>query len=102
MTEEYKAELAEIVEKEAYRKDRRQYLEGKVTSAKNKKTITVQVLRDKYVPKYQRFMRVQKKYMAHDEEELCKEGDYVRIAPCRPMSARKRHKLTDLLRIANE
>jgi small subunit ribosomal protein S17 len=41
-------------------------------------------------PIYKKFMRSSKKYMAHDENEVCKVGDQVRIIECRPLSARKR------------
>ena len=39
--------------------------------------------------------------MAHDENEVCNIGDYVRIIPCRPMSRKKRHKLFEILKKAN-
>eukprot|EP00607_Mallomonas_marina_P007461 CAMPEP_0182416766 /NCGR_PEP_ID=MMETSP1167-20130531/1124_1 /TAXON_ID=2988 /ORGANISM="Mallomonas Sp, Strain CCMP3275" /LENGTH=46 /DNA_ID= /DNA_START= /DNA_END= /DNA_ORIENTATION= len=38
--------------------------------------------------------------MAHDENEEAKDGDYVRITPCRPMSRKKRHSLIDIIRKA--
>ena len=45
-------------------------------------------------------MTVHKKVMAHDENESCTEGDLVRIVPCRPRSASKRHALIDVIRKA--
>ncbi len=35
--------------------------------------------------------------MAHDEGELCDVGDSVRIQNCRPLSARKRFTLAEIL-----
>jgi ribosomal protein S17 len=36
----------------------------------------------------------------HDETELCKVGDVVRITACRPMSARKRFAVAEVLKKA--
>jgi small subunit ribosomal protein S17 len=35
--------------------------------------------------------------MAHDEENTCNEGDTVRIMETRPLSARKRWRLVEIL-----
>jgi small subunit ribosomal protein S17 len=40
-------------------------------------------------PLYKKFIRRSKKYAAHDEANLCKIGDKVRIEECRPISKRK-------------
>lgn len=40
--------------------------------------------------------------MAHDEEEICQDGDLVRVVPCRPMSRKKRHKIIDVIRKARK
>ncbi len=69
-----------------------------MVSDKCSKSVTVQVIRKKFFPKYDRFATVQKKYMAHDEEEICEVGDFVRIVPCRPMSRKKRFKVIDILK----
>jgi len=52
----------------------------------------------KYFPKYTTSIRRTRKIAAHDEEQQAKQGDVVRIVPCRPMSATKRHKLIDIIR----
>jgi len=36
--------------------------------------------------------------MAHDENEIGKPGDLVRIIPCRPYSRRKRHIIKDIIK----
>ena len=64
-------------------------LTGRVTSDKMDKTVTVLVDRRVMHPLYKKFIRRSKKYAAHDEANLCKIGDMVRIEECRPISKRK-------------
>ena len=64
-------------------------LTGRVTSDKMDKTMTVLVDRRVMHPLYKKFIRRSKKYAAHDEANLCKIGDMVRIEECRPISKRK-------------
>ena len=67
----------------------RRVLTGRVTSDKMDKTITVLVSRRVMHPLYKKFIRRSKKYAAHDETNLCVEGDTVRIIECPPISKRK-------------
>lgn len=64
-------------------------LTGRVTSDKMDKTVTVLVDRRVMHPIYKKFIRRSKKYAAHDEANLCKVGDLVRIEEHRPISKRK-------------
>ena len=64
-------------------------LTGRVTSDKTDKTITVLVERRVMHPLYKKFIRRSKKYSAHDDANLCKEGDVVQIEECRPISKSK-------------
>ncbi len=64
-------------------------LSGRVTSDRMDKTVTVLVDRRVMHPLYKKFIRRSKKYAAHDEANLCKAGDLVRIEECRPISKRK-------------
>jgi small subunit ribosomal protein S17 len=64
-------------------------LTGRVTSDKMDKTVTVLVDRRIMHPLYKKFIRRSKNYAAHDEENICKIGDAVRIEECRPISKRK-------------
>ena len=66
----------------------RRVLTGRVTSDKMDKTITVLVDRRVMHPLYKKFIRRSKKYAAHDEANVCKVGDLVRIAECAPISKR--------------
>jgi small subunit ribosomal protein S17 len=64
-------------------------LTGRVVSDKTDKTITVLVERRVMHPLYKKFIRRSKKYAAHDDANLCKEGDVVQIEECRPISKSK-------------
>ena len=64
-------------------------LTGRVVSDKMDKTVTVLVERRVMHPLYKKFIRRSKKYAAHDEANLCKEGDLVQIQECPPISKRK-------------
>ena len=67
----------------------RRVLTGRVTSDKMDKTITVLVDRRVMHPLYKKFIRKSKKYAAHDEANVAKVGDLVRILECAPISKRK-------------
>ncbi len=67
----------------------RRVLTGRVTSDKMDKTVTVLVDRRVIHPLYKKFIRRSKKYAAHDEDNVCKVGDTVRIIECPPISKRK-------------
>jgi small subunit ribosomal protein S17 len=67
----------------------RRVLTGRVVSDKTDKTVTVLVERRVMHPLYKKFIRRSKKYAAHDEANLCKEGDVVAIEECRPISRSK-------------
>ena len=64
-------------------------LQGIVVSDAQNKTIVVRVERRVMHPVYKKFVTRSKKYAAHDEANLCKTGDMVRIEECRPISKRK-------------
>jgi small subunit ribosomal protein S17 len=64
-------------------------LAGRVVSDKMEKTVTVSVERRIMHPLYKKFIRRSKKYAAHDEGNVCKVGDLVKIEECAPISKRK-------------
>ena len=76
---------------------RKQELVVKVISAKNDKTITVLVETYKKHPLYGKRVKYSKKYAAHDEKNVAKEGDTVRIRATRPLSKTKRYELVEVL-----
>ncbi|MBC8049090.1 MAG: 30S ribosomal protein S17 [Chitinophagales bacterium] len=65
-------------------------LQGVVVSDKNDKTIVVKVERRLTHPVLKKTVRLSKKYHAHDEENVFKEGELVRIQECPPISKNKR------------
>ena len=70
---------------------------GVVSSSKMEKSIVVsQVKRVKH-PMYGKFVLKTKKYVAHDEQNDCNEGDTVKIMETRPMSKSKRWRLVEIL-----
>ena len=71
----------------------RRLLTGTVTTAKGAKTISVAVDRTYKHPKYGKYMRKRKKYMAHDETNEAAIGDTVEIVSTRPLSKLKRWRL---------
>ena len=70
---------------------------GKVVSAKNDKTITVLVETQRKHPLYKKRVKYSKKYTAHDEKNVAKEGDTVRIVSTRPLSKTKRYELFEVV-----
>lgn len=78
----------------------RKILEGRVVSDKMQKTVVVEVVSSRRHPLYHKVMRRSKKYYAHDEEETCREGDWVRIVESRPLSRTKRWRLLEITRRA--
>ncbi len=65
-------------------------LQGVVVSSKNNKTIVVEVERRYTHPLLKKTVRRTKKYHAHDEANVYKEGDRVEIQEAAPISKLKR------------
>ncbi|MCI7241763.1 MAG: 30S ribosomal protein S17 [Bacilli bacterium] len=72
-------------------------LVGVVVSDKANKTITVKVETYKKDPKYGKRIKYSKKYTAHDEENVAKIGDKVRLVATRPLSKTKRYELKEVI-----
>lgn len=70
---------------------------GKVSSNKMTKTITVVVERKVKHPVYGKFVKLSKKYHAHDDKQEAGEGDLVRIMETRPLSKTKRWRLVEIV-----
>lgn len=75
---------------------------GIVTSDKMQKTVVVRVDRVVKHPVYKRYVRKRAKFMAHNEIEGVAIGDQVRIVETRPLSARKRWRVVEVLRKASK
>ncbi|HOJ43053.1 MAG TPA: 30S ribosomal protein S17 [Syntrophorhabdaceae bacterium] len=63
---------------------------GIVLSNKMDKTIVVEVEKFHKHPKYHKYIKIKKRYKAHDEGNDCRVGDKVVIMESRPLSKEKR------------
>lgn len=70
---------------------------GVVVSNKMDKSIVVAVKRKVKHPIYGKFVNKTTKFVAHDEENTCGEGDTVRIMETRPLSKCKRWRLVEII-----
>ncbi|HET9818266.1 MAG TPA: 30S ribosomal protein S17 [Rhodanobacteraceae bacterium] len=77
-------------------------LQGRVTSSKAAKTVTVSVDRQEQHGVYGKLLRRSTALHAHDEKGECREGDLVRIAECRPLSRTKHFRVVEVLARAAE
>jgi small subunit ribosomal protein S17 len=59
---------------------------GTVVSSKMSKTIVVLVDDKRPHKKYGKIQKKSVRFKAHDPNELCQEGDFVKIVECRPIS----------------
>ena len=80
------------------RKFPRGALVGKVVSDKMQKTVSVAVDRYRMIPKLRIRRRYTRKFMAHDEDELCQMGDLVMIVPCQRLSRHKHFMVREIIR----
>ena len=76
---------------------RRKVRVGKVVSDKMDKTVVVVVGWRRPHRVYQKPVRRETRFMAHDPQNLCKIGDTVRIRECRPISKTKRWRIEEIL-----
>ncbi len=70
-------------------KTNKKILKGTVVSDKMDKTVVVSVTRFVKHPKYHKYLKISKKYKAHDEDNGAKVGDSVSIVESRPLSKDK-------------
>ena len=78
-------------------RNRRKERVGLVVSDAPEKTVTVSVEALVRHPKYKKRVRRSKKFMVHDEGNEARVGDTVRIIETRPISARKRWRLANIV-----
>ena len=70
---------------------------GMVVSDKPQKTVVVSVETLVRHPLYKKRIRRSKRFMVHDEQNAARVGDTVRIVETRPISARKRWRLGNIV-----
>ncbi|MEJ7762722.1 MAG: 30S ribosomal protein S17 [Thermomicrobiales bacterium] len=75
---------------EVHQQHRRAQKVGRVDSNKMDKTVVVTVDYVKRHPLYHKRMTRTSRFFAHDENNLCNQGDLVRIEEIRPLSKQKR------------
>ena len=74
-------------------KKNKKVLKGKVVSNKMDKTATVMVTRFEKHPKYQKYLKISKKYKVHDADNTAVVGEEVLIEETRPISKDKNFKI---------
>ena len=70
---------------------------GQVVSDKMDQTRVVEIETVKVHPIYHRAVRHHRRFKAHDENNVSKTGDKVRIIETRPMSKEKRWRIAEIL-----
>ncbi|KRO55461.1 MAG: 30S ribosomal protein S17 [Cryomorphaceae bacterium BACL11 MAG-121001-bin54] len=70
---------------------------GVVASNKMNKSIVVTIERKVKHALYGKFIKKTSRFVAHDEENTCNEGDTVRIMETRPLSKSKNWRLVEII-----
>ncbi len=70
---------------------------GVVASNKMEKSIVVSIERKVKHGLYGKFVKKTSRFIAHDEENTCNEGDTVRIMESRPLSKNKNWRLVEII-----
>ena len=78
-------------------RNNRKVRQGTVTSDKMDKSIVVRIDRKIRHPKYLKIFQTFSKLYAHDEKNEAHEGDVVRVMEIRPLSAKKRWRLVEVV-----
>ncbi|KXK55754.1 MAG: 30S ribosomal protein S17 [Chlorobi bacterium OLB5] len=86
-----------IVNGDAVKRGRRKTRIGKVVSNKMDKSIIVAIERRIIHPIYKKYFKKTTKFMAHDQNNVANIGDIVKIMETRPLSARKRWRLVEVI-----
>ncbi len=82
-------------------RNQRKVYTGRVVSDNMDKTVTVLVETYKKHTLYGKRVKYSKKFKAHDENNVAKVGDIVRIMETRPLSATKRIRLVEVVEKAD-
>lgn len=78
-------------------KERRRQVIGVVVSDKMEKTIVVRVDRRALHSLFRKYVTLSKRFKVHDQDQLAKIGDTVRIIESRPISKDKKWRLSQIL-----
>jgi len=91
------AEVTEAAGADILKRGRRKTRIGKVVSNKMDKSIIVAIERRIIHPIYKKYFKKTTKFMAHDQNNVANIGDTVKIMETRPLSARKRWRLVEVI-----
>ena len=72
-------------------------LTGRVVSNKMNKSVVISIERHERHPLYKKIMTISSKLHAHDEGNVCKEGDLVRVGEVKPISKTKTWTVLEVL-----
>ena len=78
------------------RNERKVYV-GRVVSDKMDKSIVVEITTTQRHPKYHKQIKRSTRLKAHDENNIAKDGDLVKIMETRPLSKTKRFRLVEVV-----
>jgi len=70
---------------------------GIVSSNRMNKSIVVSIERKVKHPLYGKFVKKTSRFVAHDEDNTCNEGDTVKIMETRPLSKSKNWRLVEII-----
>jgi small subunit ribosomal protein S17 len=88
---------SEVLNGSSVKRGRRKTRIGKVVSNKMDKSIIVAIERRIIHPIYKKYFKKTTKFMAHDQNNVANIGDIVKIMETRPLSARKRWRLVEVI-----
>lgn len=78
---------------------RKKIIEGLVVSSKGQKSVVVEKQYLTFLPKYERYERRHSRIAAYNPVCIsAKEGDWIKIAECRPLSKTKHHVVVEVVR----
>ena len=73
----------------------RRILQGKVVGTESNKTVVVYVERFFKHPLYKKYIKKSKRYHAHDENNISKLGESIKIQECPPKSKLKKWEIIE-------
>lgn len=82
--------------------DNRKTLVGRVINDKMEKTVKVVIIRRVKHPLVKKYINKTTKILAHNEDNKAKTGDMVKIKEVRPISARKRWLVVEVVKKSEE
>jgi small subunit ribosomal protein S17 len=76
----------------------RRKIVGVVVKDKMDKSVVIEVEKFLKHPRYHKYLRMKKRYKAHDEQNACKVGDKVVLVETRPLSKDKRWLVKEIIK----